>query len=153
MSKSLTVALQRIIILDSKCVKSDECTTLFEGMCAILTNKHMEKLLVAETQYLKDGENSLLRAYMQSKKDEYDLIVIKDICWPQELNDLICLIRSARVHTFVLADSSTALMKTLHTFLSAGFTIVGPTTLMKKNATRWDEPLLGIEIRVNEVSI
>jgi hypothetical protein len=112
----------------------------------------MEKLLAAETQYLKDGENSLLRAYAQSKKDEFEQIVIRDICWPQELNDLIALLRSARVEAFAIADSSTALMKTLHAFLTAGFTIIGPTTLLKKNATRWDEPLLGIEIRVNEVT-
>lgn len=114
-----------------------------------MNNKILDQMLENEkTSKYTRGEMRLLGEYVKSRR-EYEQIVIADICWEQEMDDLIALLRKAEIKTFVMADHSTALLQTLHRFLEEGFTITSSVTLEKKEPTRWDEPLKGLEIQVN----
>ena len=112
-----------------------------------MTNLHLEKLIATDAEYTR-GETNLLRAYTESKRRGYEELVLTEICWEQEREDLIALIRKAKLKTFLIADSSSALLETLHTFIEAGFLITGARMLTRQNATEWDRPIKALEITV-----
>ena len=107
-------------------------------------------LLKSDTSVLKDGELRLLRAYTRSQESGFTMLVITDICWEQELPDMIHMLQAGTVRSFILADTSTGLMRTLHAFLNAGFEVTGPITLVKQPVSYWDTPILGLEMKMKE---
>lgn len=112
-----------------------------------MTNIYLEELIATEAEY-KRGEINLLRAYTESKRRGYEELVLTEICWEQDHADLIDLIRKAKLNTFLIADGSSALLETLHTFIEEGFLITGAKMMTRQNATQWDRPIKALEITV-----
>ena len=112
-----------------------------------MNNLHLEKLLATEEKYTR-GQVNILRAYTESKRYGYEDLVLTEICWEEEWPDIIALLRKAKFETFLIADSSSALLETLHTFIEAGFQITGAKIVTKKDATEWDHPIKALEIKV-----
>ena len=113
-----------------------------------MINLYLEKLLATEAKYTR-GQVNILRAYTESKRYGYEDLVLTEICWEQERPDIIDLLRKANFEIFLIADSSSALLETLHTFIKAGFSVTGAKIVTKKDATQWDHPIKALEIKVN----
>ena len=113
-----------------------------------MTNQHLENLLATDTKDLPRGEIFLLRAYFESKRKGYEELALTEICWEDDREDLIALLRKAKVEAFLIADGSSALLETLHTFIEAGFLVTGARTITIKEATQWDRPIKALEITV-----
>ena len=114
-----------------------------------MINATLDKMMENEkTAEYTRGEYTLLRAYYNSR-DDYEELVINDSGWDDEQDDIIALLRKAGIKTFVMADHSTALLRTLYKFLEAGFKITGAVTLERINRTRWEKPLKGLTIEVD----
>lgn len=112
-----------------------------------MTNNYLENLIATQADYTR-GQVNILRAYTESKRYGYENLVLTEIAWEQEWPDIIDLLRKANFETFLMADSSSALLETLHTFIEAGFQIIGAKIVTKKDATQWDHPIKALEIKV-----
>ena len=119
-----------------------------------MINEYLESLITndileGQPSGLTRGEVNVLRAYIESKRNGYEELVLTEICWEIEWPDIIATIRKAKLKTFLMADHSSALLETLHTFIEAGFLVTGAKTVTKENPTQWDHPIKALEIKVN----
>ena len=112
-----------------------------------MENAYFNRLLEDDTRNLTNGEKLVLREYLQSKKEGFDTLTITSICWEEDHAEIIRMLKEADFHTFVLADTSTGLMSTLHAFLNAGFEVKGPR-IVKQPEYYWGKPVLGLEMRM-----
>jgi len=71
----------------------------------------------------KKGTYVFIKSYNDRNRYENEEIVIDDICWESGLLNLIEFIKKSGIKKFYIADTSTALMGTLHAFILNGFTI------------------------------
>ena len=117
-----------------------------------MRNNCLEGMLTWQEKDLSDGQRLVLREYLQSKKNGWEYLTIIGICWERDYLEIIQTLINAGIKTFILADTSTGLMSTLHAFLNAGFQVKGAKVLTKKPAGAWDTPIMGLEIGLVEKS-
>ena len=91
------------------------------------------------------------KAFRAWKYNEGDEMVFEDFVWEKEAHDFIDTLRKAGIDTFVITNTSTALMENLHWFAAEGCTMQGLCTITKKE-NRWgeekEEQVMGIRFKV-----
>jgi len=121
---------------------------ILNAMCTEWALNHKN----GEKDNLSNGERSLLRQYKSSVEKGYDEIEISNICWENELADMIACIKKSEVKSFIITDSSTALLETLTTLIEAGFKVIETVNLEEENMfkVRCHRKGLRIEVKWNE---
>ena len=92
------------------------------------------------------------KAYRAWKYSEGDELLFDDFVWEKEAADFIDTLRKAGIGTFVITNTSTALMENLHWFAAQGCTMEGLCTVTKKEnrfGAEKEEQIMGIRFKVN----
>ena len=102
--------------------------------------KNIEKLdimiekIINEKAQFNPGENLILNSYDYTLRNlDSEHLVIKDIIWENDQQDLLNLLKDLEVEKVIIADSSTGLMETLSFLLNEGCVIEGPTVVNELN--------------------
>ena len=92
------------------------------------------------------------KAYRAWKYTDGDEILFDDFVWEAEAHDFIDTLRKAGIETFVIVNTSTALMENLHWFAAEGCTMQGLCTITKKEnrfGEDREEQIMGIRFTLN----
>ncbi len=74
-----------------------------------------------------------------------ETLIVTDL-WTKDIHDFVTTLREAGINTFLFADTSTALMESIHEFVKEGLTLDGPETYTEVNA--WSrEPQTQLALR------
>ena len=98
-------------------------------------NEHFNNLITAATAgktILSDGSWQALRSYLCTNDRDYSTFTVEDAPWDRDFADFIQTVEDAGITEFILADESTALMRTLHRLLTAGWIIADTSTQPQK---------------------
>ena len=68
-----------------------------------------------------------------------DDLWMKEAPWDENIPDFIDTLRKFGVTTFIYTDSSTALMRNIHSFIANGCEMVGIEVLLTPNKFRWGD--------------
>lgn len=106
------------------------------------------KAWYAEEEQMKgpfpSGVSKAFRAWKYGESDEF---LFEDFVWEREAADFIDTLRKAGLETFVVTNSSTALMENIHWFVGLGCKLEG-TCIVTKHRRRWgedeEEQLIGL---------
>ena len=92
------------------------------------------------------------KAYRAWRYTEGEELLFDDFVWEKEAADFIGTLRKAGIGTFVITNTSTALMENLHWFAAQGCTMEGLCTVTKKEnrfGAEKEEQIMGIRFKVN----
>ena len=94
------------------------------------------------------SESYIMRAYMNSKENGYEPLVVREGPWDCDSNEVAAALQSFGVDSFVLSDHSTALLNMIHMFVGCGYRLAGTIEISQEHKARynpeWDKPLKGI---------
>lgn len=92
-----------------------------------MTNKYLDEMIAKEKELnLTSGQVKTLRAYLMTKNDEdYKEIIFESMpgLFESELDDVQKILHDACISTFMITDSSTALMSIVYYFLEKGWKV------------------------------
>lgn len=71
------------------------------------------------------GMNRAIRAYLESNDENLSELMVSDMPFMQDMDDFMGTIEDAGITEFLLCDTSTALMETLHYLMGHGWQITG----------------------------
>lgn len=96
------------------------------------------------TYPIESGTCKAFRAWNQSLERKAAEVEMDDFLWEREVKDFVEALRGAEVKTFILTNTSTALMENLHQLTDEGCTMDGLVKVTRKNL--WNEPeeIMGI---------
>ncbi|MFA5542867.1 MAG: hypothetical protein WDA47_03775 [Bacilli bacterium] len=124
-----------------------------------MKRKVLEQALTAakkDSKSINRGELKILQAYHNFKRRTWEggyqtgteeLVITGTIEGKETVSEMAKFFKKAEIETFIFADSSTALMRTLHTFMTAGFEITEPV-LIKREGFLGDALEKGLRIRI-----
>ena len=75
------------------------------------------------------GMNRAIRAYLESNDENLSELMVSDMPFMQDMDDFMGTIEAAGITEFLLCDTSTALMETLHYLMGHGWQITGTCEL------------------------
>lgn len=130
---------------DEHKAKKDEIISTYGWDSEELKNWYNE-----EAQMKFPYSDGACKAYRAWKYTEGEEVEMNDFVWEKEAKSFIDTLRKAEIQSFVLTNTSTALMENLHWFQSLGCTIEGLCTITKKSVFNKDEQVMGIRIIVNK---
>lgn len=83
--------------------------------------KYSEKKQAPESY----GMNRAIRAYLESNDENLSELMVSDMPFLQDMDDFMGTIEAAGITEFLLCDTSTALMETLHYLMGHGWQVAG----------------------------
>lgn len=83
--------------------------------------KYSEKKQAPESY----GMNRAIRAYLESNDENLSGLMVSDMPFLQDMDDFMGTIEAAGITEFLLCDTSTALMETLHYLMGHGWQVTG----------------------------
>lgn len=100
--------------------------------------EHFTALLDNEDREMTRGELKAYHAWYWRKDKGFmtDELVIDDFCWDHEVKDFINALREAGIGSFIVTDSSTALMENIHGYVREGARMAGLCEVDKRSLRR-----------------
>ena len=71
------------------------------------------------------GASRAIRAYLESNDENLSELMVSDMPFLQDMDDFMGTIEAAGITEFLLCDTSTALMETLHYLMGHGWQVAG----------------------------
>lgn len=113
----------------------------------------LNRLKKAEAEYpFSHGQLFAFHVVDKSIEKGLDEVEIFDCCWEKDMHDFVETLRSFGVDTFVVTDTSTALMRSLHRYAAEGCTMLGLCEFKKKEnlfGTEREEIVQGVRFKMN----
>lgn len=97
---------------------------------------------------IPSGAIKAYRAWETSLDREAEELELDDFLWEREVKDFVEALKRAEIESFILTNSSTALMDNLHQLTEEGCKMTGLVKTYRKNLWNEEESLNGIRFEV-----